>query len=114
LPATRLDGSSILQLTSGPMALHACALSAGSLTCWGANPLGELGDGTSVDRGAPTLAVDRSMTPLLGSEGSIALGKAHTCAIAASGALYCWGANQRHQLGALVASATAASPTLVY
>jgi alpha-tubulin suppressor-like RCC1 family protein len=75
---------------------HACALTvAGGVSCWGSNEQGELGDGTRVSRAAPvavTALEQRRMRAL-------AAGTAHTCAIEATGALWCWGANQLGELG---------------
>ncbi|MGC4087798.1 MAG: hypothetical protein QM756_07855 [Polyangiaceae bacterium] len=114
LPATALAALPIQSVVSGPLSLHACALSAGSLWCWGAGPLGEIGDGARLDRAAPALVIDGATLPLLGTPGSLALGKAHSCAITLQGELYCWGANQRHQLGPLVSAAVLSEPQRAY
>lgn len=113
LAANRLDAERVDRIITGPLALHACALSAGSLSCWGANALGEIGDASRVDRPAPALVIDAS-TPLVVDAGAVALGKAHSCAISASGALLCWGANQRGQLGARATAAVETAPFVAY
>ena len=63
--------------------------------CWGENNVGQLGDGTTTGRLTP-VAVS-AVTPLvkLGSR----LGGGHTCALTAAQAVYCWGLNERGQLG---------------
>jgi alpha-tubulin suppressor-like RCC1 family protein len=64
---------------------HACArLAKGVVHCWGNNDQGQLGDGTTTERKAPT--------PVKGLEKAtaVAAGQGSTCAIAA-GRLYCWG-----------------------
>ncbi|MBL8954393.1 MAG: hypothetical protein JNK82_26685 [Myxococcaceae bacterium] len=72
-----------------------CAiLGNGALTCWGANDLGQLGDGSSVNRATPFRA-----TPAVGVS-QVSTERAHVCA-ARSGApqLGCWGANAQGQVG---------------
>jgi alpha-tubulin suppressor-like RCC1 family protein len=75
--------------------LHSCAISAaGGAMCWGANSVGQLGDGSLSDRSTP-VAVSG-----LGS-GVVALtaGAGHTCALTDRGAVKCWGRNASGQLG---------------
>lgn len=85
----------IVDIAAG--AVHACAVSnAHVLYCWGDNTWGELGDGTTVLRGAPV----RALLP----EGAVAVAAsrgypAHTCAVTANGGAKCWGANDSGQLG---------------
>ena len=114
LPASKLDANGLDRIVTGPLAQHVCALSAGSLSCWGANPLGELGDGTRVDKSIPTLVFDGASSPLAMTDGAVALGKAHSCAIAASGAILCWGANQRQQLGSRAEHTVETTPIIAY
>ena len=75
---------------------HNCAiLDDNSLKCWGANGNGQLGDGTTTDRNAPTavnLGDGRTAQ-------AVQLGKSHTCAILDDNSLKCWGANAKGQLG---------------
>jgi len=88
-------GASAVALAAG--AEHTCAaLSDGSVRCWGRNDAGQLGDGTTDDRLAPTLVsgLTVGMTP------SISAGRAHTCAVNSTGGAVCWGANDRGQTGA--------------
>jgi alpha-tubulin suppressor-like RCC1 family protein len=74
---------------------HACALTgAGGLKCWGANEVGELGDGTTNDRHVP---VDVS-GPTSGVAG-VAAGGFHSCALTGTGGAKCWGWNHFGQLG---------------
>jgi alpha-tubulin suppressor-like RCC1 family protein len=62
--------------------------------CWGSNVLGAVGSGT---RGGSYLA------PTLVTGGiafaSLAAGPLHVCGLDAQGAAYCWGSNDRGQLG---------------
>jgi alpha-tubulin suppressor-like RCC1 family protein len=63
--------------------------------CWGNNAQGQLGDGSSHgDSAVPTL-----VNPLPGDVLEIRSGQGHTCSLHISGAVYCWGQNNRGQLG---------------
>ena len=74
---------------------HTCALtSAGGVKCWGSNGEGQLGDGTTNVR---TTAVD--VLGLRTDVVAIAAGSEHTCALKTSGAVECWGADFRGELG---------------
>jgi alpha-tubulin suppressor-like RCC1 family protein len=68
-------------------------MKAGSVQCWGANALGQLGDGTHTSHLTPV--------PVKGLKGVVALtaGGAFTCALTKSGGVKCWGANTAFQLG---------------
>lgn len=75
---------------------HGCAVTAGgALRCWGRNANGELGLGNSVGPVLAPAAVGADtdwVRPFLGQGLS-------TCALKASGALYCWGLGSYGQLG---------------
>jgi len=76
---------------------HTCAiLDDGSVSCWGYNGVGHLGDGTTTNRNTPTqtssLGTDRTAV-------AIAAGAQHTCAILDDGSVSCWGWNWGGQLG---------------
>jgi alpha-tubulin suppressor-like RCC1 family protein len=73
-----------------------CAIIAsGGLVCWGANALGQVGDGSSVNQLTPVGVFG------LDSEGvaSVAVGNSHTCAVTTVGAALCWGNNFLGQIG---------------
>ncbi|WP_394821337.1 RCC1 domain-containing protein [Pendulispora albinea] len=74
---------------------HVCAIlkEDGSVRCWGKNDLGQLGDGTTMDRPKP-VAVS-------GVRGAIqiATGAAHTCITTLDRTASCWGSNRYGQLG---------------
>jgi alpha-tubulin suppressor-like RCC1 family protein len=75
---------------------HTCAIkSDGSLWCWGNNQYGQLGDGT-VGTTRPFLVqpIDMSRDVL-----DVSAGSDHTCAVKTDGSLWCWGRNDRGQLG---------------
>ncbi|MDA8680859.1 hypothetical protein N9M45_04645, partial [Euryarchaeota archaeon] len=76
---------------------HACALlDDNTVTCWGDNTDGRLGDGTQVDRSSPT------QTSSLGSGRTgiaITSGSDHSCVIIDNGTISCWGNNDYNQIG---------------
>jgi alpha-tubulin suppressor-like RCC1 family protein len=77
-------------------AWHNCALSAaGTLSCWGYNPYGQLGDGTTASPKPIAVSV-----AALGSEvADAALGGYHSCALKKDSTLWCWGQNTFGTLG---------------
>lgn len=71
----------------------ACALSGGSVWCWGENENGQLGDGAT--------AMSTAAVQVKGVSGAtaIALGYDHACALVAEGRVICWGNNSDGELG---------------
>ena len=91
------EGSVFTYSTLGTRFTHTCAiLDDGSVSCWGQNNFGQLGDGTTTDRNAPTqissLGTDRTAV-------AITAGDFHTCAILDDGSVSCWGSNNYGQIG---------------
>ncbi|MBI5507889.1 MAG: hypothetical protein HY903_03940 [Deltaproteobacteria bacterium] len=87
---------------------HACAVTtAGGLLCWGANGLGQLGDGTTSDRDTPT-----EIYPSGSEVTGVATGFAHTCAVV-GGAVHCWGSNATLQLGPNATGSESPAPVAV-
>lgn len=76
---------------------HTCALTSdGVAYCWGRNDRGQLGDGTTALRSVPVkVAGNRTFRSV--SAGGFNLGQ--TCALTADGDAWCWGDNERGQLG---------------
>lgn len=73
---------------------HACAVRAnGSVSCWGRNYSGQLGDGTTIDHNTPVTVVG------LANAWRVATGSEHSCALDQSQGLVCWGGNGVGQLG---------------
>jgi alpha-tubulin suppressor-like RCC1 family protein len=73
---------------------HACARrSNGSISCWGENVFGQLGDGST----------DESFSPVavggLPSSTGVGAGYKHTCAVTWNSRVQCWGWNHDGQLG---------------
>jgi alpha-tubulin suppressor-like RCC1 family protein len=96
----RLSPTDVLGLTEGvaeisAVGLHTCALTTeGGVKCWGANALGALGDGTTLDRIA---AID--VSGLAHGVAEIGAGGATTCARTRGRGVKCWGWNGNGQLG---------------
>jgi alpha-tubulin suppressor-like RCC1 family protein len=82
-----------VRLSTGQM--HACRVASGVLSCWGQNSDGQLGvaaSGNATGQGPVIVAGGNWLVP--------AAGERHTCALASSGNVSCWGANDVGQLGA--------------
>ena len=71
--------------------MHSCAIAGTTLSCWGNNAVGQIGDGTMAPSWSPIV--------LGGDWLSVAVGAGHTCAIALDHSLWCWGDNARGELG---------------
>jgi alpha-tubulin suppressor-like RCC1 family protein len=84
---------------------------AGDVWCWGYNVNGELGHDGGVDAGDGNCCIDvtfcgfKSCTGVpskvkgLGPTKSVAVGCSHACALENDGTVWCWGANDKGQLG---------------
>ncbi len=95
---------------------HTCAIvDGGKVKCWGANGFGQLGTGSysrntnsatteegSFDSNDEPLVsyvtVDTDSSDLTGVV-SLSTGDNHTCALTSSGTVYCWGSNNKGQIG---------------
>jgi alpha-tubulin suppressor-like RCC1 family protein len=77
---------------------HACGLATGGLAyCWGADSLGQLGDSRVVNSTTPIPVSGGGGTAVFAS---ISAGFRHTCGVTSAGTAFCWGSNERGQLGA--------------
>jgi alpha-tubulin suppressor-like RCC1 family protein len=76
---------------------HTCAiLDNKSISCWGYNNYGQLGDGTTSNRNSPVWVNDSDNYK---SVASISAGAHHTCSLYNDGTIQCWGYNNYGQLG---------------
>jgi alpha-tubulin suppressor-like RCC1 family protein len=80
---------------------HTCALtSTGVGYCWGLNDRGQLGDGTTTNRSAPVAVTGGHIFESIVAGGfETDFDSGHTCAVVSNGVAYCWGHNERGQLG---------------
>ena len=67
-----------------------CGIAGGQLYCWGRNEFGELGLGNTTEYTTPQLV---PLPSGVSSWTAVSQGSYDTCAIANTGALYCWGQN---------------------
>jgi len=74
---------------------YTCAIGLDQVTyCWGANGSGQLGNATTTPSSVPVaVSGGRAFHAISASPSN------HVCALDASGAAYCWGANSEGQLG---------------
>ena len=103
---TELEGDDI-----GPRGGHACALlDVGKVTCWGNDRSGQLGRGVVSGTGQEAAPAE-----IAGLDGvvEIAAGGEVSCAILTSGAVRCWGRNDRGQLGTGAIGDSQSSPVPV-
>ena len=93
LPVTVVGLSDAVELTVG--GFSTCALKTdGTVTCWGMNTYGQLGDGSTTARSKPETSVS-GLTAVV----QVDAGLNFFCARVAGGAIWCWGRNDFGQLG---------------
>jgi alpha-tubulin suppressor-like RCC1 family protein len=103
--------SSFVQIALGRW--HTCAVdSAHDLYCWGGNDEGELGNNSNKDRTLPTLITHPNSNTASSFFVEVSLGAYYTCALDNTSDLYCWGANDRGQVGD-IGSTQRLVPTLI-
>ena len=93
--AAAFTGMPVTTIRAGEF--HTCALAGGKAFCWGVNDRGQLGDGTTTERYKP-VAVQATGELAGKTLARLGSGRSHTCAVA-DGTPYCWGSNERGQLG---------------
>lgn len=104
-PDSVLGGLRFSAVSTG--AFHTCGLTTvGDAYCWGANDIGQLGDGTMTERTSP-VSVSGGLRFV-----ALSAGSGHTCGLTSTGAAYCWGFGVLGQLGD-GAGATSLTPIAV-
>jgi alpha-tubulin suppressor-like RCC1 family protein len=91
-------GMANTSVTSQHVAQATCAVDNGVVYCFGINWTGQVGNGTTTSQRLP---VKVSATGGMANNGSVSMVSAetgHACAIE-SGSLYCWGKNDKGQMG---------------
>lgn len=79
---------------------HTCALMAGgSVTCWGYNGYGALGNNSTTTSNVPVTVLGTSGTGTLSNIVSLGVGQYQSLAVDSSGSTYSWGYNGSGQLG---------------
>jgi alpha-tubulin suppressor-like RCC1 family protein len=71
----------------------------GTASCWGKNDAGQLGDGTTTDAFVPVQVKGPGGVGVLTGVVDIAPGVRHVCALRDDATVWCWGNNDRGQLG---------------
>jgi len=86
--------SSVIAISAGSSGYHSLALKAdGTVWAWGRNSDGQLGDGTTTAKNAPTQVLGLSNIVAIGG------GEYHSLAIDQNGEVWAWGDNANGQLG---------------
>ncbi len=95
LPRPVPGGLVFVSLTAG-LGRHTCGLvGSGAAYCWGENAFGALGTGSTTPRSTPVQVLGDLAFAELKAGGFIG----HTCGLTESGTAYCWGENERGQVG---------------
>ncbi len=112
VPLTVSGTSGVTAVTAGGW--RSCGLfgADGSVTCWGDNTDGALGDGSTTSRSTPVAVKDLGGVNDLAGATAMAAGGRHTCGLVA-GAMACWGWNWVGALGDST-PANRSVPTAVY
>jgi alpha-tubulin suppressor-like RCC1 family protein len=69
------------------------------VVCWGDDTYGQLGDGAKQANATPQTVKGPNGVGTLGNVTSVALGYGFACALTTDKSVYCWGHNDRGQLG---------------
>ncbi|MCS6856681.1 MAG: hypothetical protein NZM37_03120 [Sandaracinaceae bacterium] len=104
---TRIDSlSNVAEVELG--ARHSCARKQdGSVWCWGANDLGQLGSGMEDHPGPQCMSegmvIDCSSVPVqvvgITDAVELAVGREHSCVVRSNGEVWCWGSNEHYECG---------------
>ena len=77
---------------------HTCASTEGKVLCWGWNTHGQVGDGTvGGNKPIPSAILGAAASDFFSI--SLSCGGMHSCVVASTGNLFCWGDNENGQIG---------------
>ena len=88
-------GKTVTQIVAGNA--HTCALAEGTVHCWGMNQVGELGDGTTLQKNY-AISLENAGDLAGKTVTQIASGVDYVCALA-EGDIYCWGGTAVGEFG---------------
>lgn len=95
--AGRCDDRAVVDVAAGRA--HTCAADySGTVSCWGRNETGQVGDGTTSDRSTPVTVAEGVNVGGLATGGILTNWRSHSCAID-DGSVVCWGYNGQGQVG---------------
>jgi len=101
------EGTKFVSVAAG--VFHTCGVTTtGGAYCWGGGANGQLGNGDTAQAATPVPVKVPAGVKLV----SISAGDRHTCAVARSGAAYCWGSGSDGRLGN-GATASQTTPVMV-
>ncbi len=107
VPTPVSDAATFQFVTAGYT--HTCGLDAsGAAWCWGSNFGGELGTGSSPDQNCAGLPCQTRPVAVATSQRftQLAAGDSFTCGLTSGGAIFCWGRNDKGQLGTTATTET--------
>ena len=94
-PLPVAGGLAFEAVTAG-LGSHTCGLlGSGAAYCWGENTFGALGDGSTTARSTPVQVTGGPAFAEVKAGGFVG----HTCGLTDGGTAYCWGENERGQVG---------------
>ena len=102
---------------------HTCGITTTSdAWCWGANPTGALGNSTNASSTSPARVAGGLLFASIQAGGSELsnsyfdygiIAESHTCGVTTQSVAYCWGSNNRGELGSATFSAGSLVPVKV-
>ncbi len=90
--------SGVIEAASGETFVCA-AKGDGSVWCWGRNDKGQLGNNTTSDSLTPVQVKGAGGSGTLTGAVTLAAGQKHACAVKSDRSVWCWGLNDKGQLG---------------
>ena len=88
----------VVSLGSGAK-FNCAATVSGAVWCWGDNSDGQLGDNTKTERTVPVQVKGPGGSGTLSGVVDVAAGETFACGVKSDGTVWCWGRNDKGQLG---------------